>query len=180
MNKTKIEWTDFSWNPVTGCKTGCPFCYARKLSHRFGRSFEPEFHPERLNQPAKIKTPTVIFVCSMGELFGDWISDSWREQVFDVIRQNPQHTFQLLTKSPDNLYKANPWPVNAWAGASAINAPMAQRAIDGLSRTDAKVKFISAEPLQGDLDIQNFKVLDWMIIGAQTNPDRQPRKDSVS
>ena len=115
----------------------------------------------------------------MGELFGDWIPDSWREQVLDVIRQNPQHIFQLLTKSPQNLYKANPWPSNAWAGASAINAPMASRAIEGLARTDARVKFISAEPLQGDLGEQDYAILDWVIVGAQTNPDKQPEREWV-
>ena len=176
MNKTKIEWTELSWNPITGCNHGCQFCYARKLSHRFGRSFEPEFHPDRLNQPFQIKKPHMIFVCSMGELFGDWVPDSWRERVLDVIRQNPQHTFQLLTKSPENLYKFNPWPANAWAGASAINAPMAKRALDGLTKTYARIKFISAEPLLGDLGNQDFQSLSWIIIGAQTNPSKQPQQ----
>ena len=93
MQKTKIEWCDMTWNPVTGCKLGCPYCYAAKLARRFGKSFEPEFHSERLAQPAQIKKPQNIFVCSMADLFGEWVPDEWIKAVFDACAAAPQHRY---------------------------------------------------------------------------------------
>jgi len=175
MGLTKIEWTTYTWNPVTGCKHGCPFCYARRIAERiYPEGFEPTYRPERLTQPYHWP-PGRIFVCSMGELFGDWVPPAWQEAVFKVVRDCPQHQFLFLTKAPHNLKKMNPWPQNAWAGASAINQVMAERAIAGLRETDAPIRFLSCEPLLGPIDV-DLSGLSWLIIGAQTKPYNPPKK----
>ena len=84
MNRTKIEWCDYTWNPVTGCRTGCWYCYADRMATRFHRSFEPAFHPERLNEPLRVTTPAKIFVCSTADLFGPWVDPEWQRRVFQV------------------------------------------------------------------------------------------------
>ena len=200
MNKTKIEWCDYTWNPVTGCLNNCSYCYARKIAERFRGSkafpngFEPTFYPKRLREPYALQKPSKIFVCSMGELFGEWIVDRKGatplpehfapqlilEQVLGVAQSNPQHTFIFLTKCPQNLSRWNPWPDNAWVGVSATNADQFLEAICGLVMVKAKVRFISFEPLLEFIPVigvVNF--LDWLIIGAQTQPYRPPRLEWV-
>ena len=178
MNRTKIEWTDYTWNPVTGCLRGCKYCYARKISARYNRSFEPTFHEDRLQEPLKIKKPSRIFVCSMGELFASWAERAWQEAVIETVRQCPQHIFQFLTKSPENLKNLNPWPRNAWVGATATDQIQFDAAVAGLVEIDAVVKFISFEPLLSEIEVKLEKI-DWVIIGAQTNPNRQPQANWV-
>lgn len=169
MNRTKIEWTDFTWNPVTGCLHGCPYCYARAVSKRFGRSFAPQLHSNRLGAPAARKKPAIIFVGSMADLFGDWVDSVWIRAVLEVVRRCPQHTFQFLTKNPERLEEFNPWPKNTWVGATTATEEGYNRAARALPQVVAPVKFISAEPLL-------FKpkklhhCIDWLIIGAQTGP----------
>ena len=107
-----IGWCDYTWNPVTGCKFGCTFggasCYASGIARRFAggkafpNGFDPTFHPERLDEPGKVKTPARIFAVSMGDLFGSWVSAEWIATVLDACRRAPWHTFQLLTKAPEN------------------------------------------------------------------------------
>jgi len=100
MNKQgegKIEWCDLTWSPMSGCKRGCSYCYASKIYRRFGRSFDPQFHPERLRQPMKIKKPSKIFVCSAADLFGDWVPSQWITDVFEVMAYCKWHTFIVLT-----------------------------------------------------------------------------------
>ena len=86
MNKTKIEWTDYTWNSITGCEYNCFYCYARRIAMRFNGHFKPTFHPDRITQPHKLKKPSKIFVCSMVDLFGDWIPDLWIEAVLATIK----------------------------------------------------------------------------------------------
>lgn len=182
-----IGWTDATWNPYTGClstKEQCAardVCYARRVSERFGRSFEPAFHPKRLEQPYKLKKPLRIFVCSMGELFGPWVPWVWIERILQVVYDNPHHIFQFLTKFPRRYHAAyGSWPPNAWLGTT-INTHG-----DWLRRTQlanpylqASVKFVSAEPLLNYLGKGMLQSMDWVIIGAQTNPEVQPRKEWV-
>jgi len=167
MKKTKIEWTDFSWNPVTGCLNDCPYCYARAIYKRFQYSFEPAFHPDRLNQPFKI-TNKMIFVCSVAELFGDWIDKKWIARIFEVARECPENIFQFLTKNPKRLIEFSPYPDNCWIGCTATNQTMANNALAYLDKIKAKIRFISFEPLLSGIDVEFKDKLEWIIIGACT------------
>ena len=163
MNKSKIEWCDFTWNPVTGCYHNCEYCYARRIAHRFRNqdkeseetaewmkknrmvlesqskdpypcNFVPTFHKNRLNQPVKRKKPAKIFVSSMGDLFGDWVPDGWIENVIDIVWECPQHTFIFLTKNPAKYYDwTAEMPKNVWIGTSADNGADAHVGSSALS-----------------------------------------------
>ena len=175
-----INWTDATWNPVTGCNHVCSYCYARAMAHRLGRSFAPEFHPERLSEPLSRKSPTKIFVGSNADLFGDWVPAEWVRSVLAIVRRCPQHTFQFLTKAPENLVKYNPWPANCWVGASATDQAAMSRALFALQFVKAPVRFISCEPLLGPI-AADLMPLDWLIIGAQTGSrPQQPRPEWVA
>lgn len=167
MQNTKIEWTEMSWNPVTGCKHNCYFCYARDIMKRFKKSFNPEFHEDRINQPLKIKKPKMIFVCSMADLFGDWVPIEWIEKVKAIVEQTPHLTYQFLTKNPKR-YSEFVWPNNAWIGATAINQKMADNAINELKKAKAKIKFLSCEPLSDSIRLSGANTINWLIIGACT------------
>ena len=168
MNRTKIEWTDYSWNPITGCLYDCWYCYAKKLFTRFHRSFEPTFHPERLEEPAKLKKPSKIFCCSVSDLFAYWTKEEWREAVIGAIAKYPQHTFQLLTKQPQGIEFFRK-PDNIWCGVTVT----CQQDVDNnmirhlRKRTNAKVKFVSFEPLLGEIGC-DLRGIDWVIIGKLT------------
>lgn len=202
MNKTRIEWSDMTFNPVTGCLNSCQYCYARKIAERFGRSkeeaacleqivelempfrtdynegkiepypyrFMPTFHRYRLNEPQKIKKPQNIFVCSMADLFGDWVPEEWIEEVFKACEAAPQHNYLFLTKNPKRYCDmANlgtlPFNNNFWYGSTIT------------SKTDTRFGgrfedhcFLSIEPLTENLNagIGSFGSADWIIIGAET------------
>ncbi len=186
MQKTKIEWCDYTWNPVTGCKnTRCSsYCYARKIATRFEGSvsfpvgFEPTFWGMRLDDPKRIRKPSRIFVCSMGELFGPWVMSYDINQVLATVRACPQHTFIFLTKYPGRLREFNPWPENCWVGVSATDDDMAMDAYVHLCRVDAITRFVSFEPLLSEIDDFTIALLAqacrWFIVGAQTGPLRSP------
>lgn len=177
MNKTKIEWTDMSWNPVTGCKHGCEYCYARAISSRFKRSFEPEFHEKRIRQPLKEDKSKKIFVCSMADLFGSWVLSEWIERVLHICKLSKQHTFQLLTKNPVRLLDFD-IPVNCWVGCSATNQLQYDNASSVLSQFKKHVTFLSCEPLLEKVELDWLP--DWLIIGACSNPKpSQPDKKWV-
>jgi len=181
MNRTKstIGWCDLSWNPIVGCKHGCWYCYARKLTQRFKKifpnGFEPTFHPERLKEPWELKKPSKIFVCSIADLFAPWTPISWRLAVFNSIYDCPiKHTFQLLTKNPENIPKAGlPEPDNIWVGTTVTNENNDWKNIAEIKKVKAKVRFVSFEPLLGLLpsDIC-LDGLQWVIIGKLTGSKR--------
>lgn len=176
INRTKIEWTDYTWNPITGCKMGCDYCYARKMFKRFKRSFEPTFHPERLGDPLKLKKSSKIMVCSVADFFGKWNDSMWRVPIEEVIAKCPQHIFQILTKQYKEIY---PMPQNVWIGVTINYNLSAQEAVDYLkSGAGMNVKFISFEPLFDEITV-NLNGIDWIIIGAQTNPTKVPKKEWV-
>jgi protein gp37 len=177
MNKTKIEWADMTWNPVTGCLHGCPYCYARKTAENpfyrkaFPYKFEPHFYPKRLNEPEKMKKPQTIFVCSMADLFGEWVSDLWIELIFAEIQRAKQHTYIFLTKNPKRYLKipGTYFSKNLWFGATVTGMDDTQRICD-LQKLPFGNKFVSFEPLLeyiADLDLAYIRQV---FIGAQTNP----------
>lgn len=169
MNKTPIEWTDYTWNPITGCLRGCEYCYARKISHRFKRSFEPTLHEDRLEEPAKLKKPSKIFVCSMGDLFGAGVDRWWRQQVFFAMDAAPQHTYQILTKCPDGYSTVVVGKRgNVWLGATATDQASWDLACEHLSQLpDSVVRWISAEPMLSYIHPRGW-LPDWVVIGALT------------
>ena len=193
MNKSSIEWTDYTWNPVTGCKHGCPYCYARKIAERFRggdawpNGFDPMFHPERMDDPQKMKKPQTIFVCSMADLFGDWVPYEWQHRVFDACMDASRHTYIFLTKNPRGMEVA----LARWKDEHHLmideNAEAFERwwfgvsdgdriyegnydPIVALRRVPSKNLFISFEPLLIQYEAVNLHGIKQVIIGAQTNP----------
>ena len=168
MNRTKIEYCDYTWNPVTGCKHGCPYCYARRIGMRFQGHFNPTLHTSRLDQPMKCEEPSTIFVCSMADLFGEWVPKSWVDYVLDRANHCRQHAFLFLTKNPGR-YNEFDFSENCWLGTtidrseSAFNRSWTKRF--GANR------FLSVEPILEDvaeeLCLDGVSVV---IIGAQTGP----------
>jgi protein gp37 len=164
MNKTKIEWCTYTWNPIVGCKRGCPYCYARKIHQRFHPDIpfnEISNWDERLEQPLRVKKPSKIFVGSMSDI--EYWSPAQMKSVLDIIKQCPQHTFLFLTKNGRVYYRYN-FPVNCWLGQTVIKRE------DYVYQPEIKnIKFISFEPLlQEDIGKYYFKGADWFIIGGLT------------
>ncbi len=168
MNKTKIEWCDYTINPVKGlCPMACPYCYARRMYKRYHWDETIRFDVPSLTVPDK---PSRIFVGSTMELFGKWIPDDWLKTIFSMVACWPEHTFILLTKKPQNLVKWSPFPDNCWVGVSATNQIQFDQAIITLPRIKAKTLFISLEPFLSYIYTTTIamKRIDWLIIGQQT------------
>jgi len=165
MNRTKIEWCDYTINPVKGlCPMACSYCYARRMYKRFNWNPEIRFVKERLIMPS---VPSRFFVGSTMELFGDWVKDEWREEIFAMIKCHPQHTFIFLTKLAQNLPRE--FPPNCWVGVTALNDAQLLLAETQFEQIKASVKFLSLEPLRNQLDaIRYMKQPNWVIIGQQT------------
>lgn len=190
MNKTAIEWCDYTWNPVTGCLHGCPYCYARKIAERFKgskawpRGFEPMFHPDRLDAPRHLGRQyynpmpkgSTIFVCSMADLFGDWVPYEWQQRVFDACLRVPRHTYIFLTKNPAQYLKIPGDRIrkNFWFGATVDGYPNPNGylTIGTLRKLPEANLFVSFEPLLGDPGPLDLTGIKQVIIGAQTNPDQ--------
>lgn len=230
MRKTKIEWCDYTWNPVTGCHHGCDYCYARRISRRFctnehgkqglmspcagdcnacsimdgyeflgekirynhGKApypygFMPTFHSHRLDEPAKLKNPSSIFVCSMGDLFGEWVPDKWIKEVLTACATTPWHSYLFLTKNPDRYYQLDDRDSNIlpdvtvpdeefggwYLGASASAEEEAQKAYENMC-----ISWMSLEPLHGNFSEEFFFYQDsisdteprwnWLVVGTET------------
>lgn len=162
MNKTKIEWCDYTWNPVTGCLHGCKYCYAEKISKRFTGDFKPKFHEKRF-KPNKLEGKN-IFVCSMSDLFGDWVPKQWILDVLDYVSKDQKNNYFILTKNPKR-YKEFFFYNNCYVGFSAST----QADYDKRTKEAGKVDFVSFEPIQGEIDILTSGYnLDWAIIGAES------------
>ncbi len=183
---SKIEWTDATWNPVTGCtqiSPGCAHCYAKTFAERFrgvpGHPYEPGFdltlRPERLEQPLRWQKPRMIFVNSMSDLFHDGVSDDYIASVFRVMEEASHHVFQVLTKRSERVARlapALPWPGNVWMGVSVENQRWTSR-INDVRKVPAVVRFLSCEPLLGPLDL-NLDTIDWVIVGGESGPRARP------
>jgi protein gp37 len=190
LNKTKIEWTDYTWNPVVGCyhwKNLCAagrVCYARKMARRQRHKCEkcykfiPHIHEERLQDPYKLRKPAKVFVCSMGDLFGEWVPDEWIEKIIDIASHNSHLIFQFLTKNPAR-YREFQFPPNCWLGTTVNRQSDVYRIVDLVEGNERNIKFVSFEPLYGEIRIPDRKYVDWIIIGAQTNPHWLPKPEWV-
>ena len=193
--RSAIEWTEATWNPVTGCSKvspGCAHCYAETLSQRFGWTRRPwtpanaednvTLHPERLDQPLRWRQPRMIFVNSMSDLFHELVPLDFIWDVFDVMTAASHHVFQILTKRHERMAELASlidWPENVWMGVSIENRRWVERA-DYLRSVPAAVRFISAEPLLGPLDNLLLEDIDWLIVGGESGPRHRPiRKDWV-
>lgn len=181
VNKTRIEFGTHAWNPVDGClhdQSMCAVskdCWARAMAKRFKRGdFKPAFHPELLEQPFTLRHPDVarILVCFTGDLGGLWVPKEWQGAVVNVIRICSRPKFLLLTKNPSWYAEFNPWPKNAWVGASAWDYASTQRALFHLSHVRAKVKWLSLEPVLGRIGPGPipFSEVSWIVVGPQTGP----------
>lgn len=189
MQRTNIEWCTHVWNPIKGCLGGCEYCYAKKIATRFPKNFpkdfKPTFYPEELDAPYKLKKRdnVRIFADSISDFFGYGVDPKWQDSMLNVIRGNPDLTFIILTKQPQRIEKVYEFPKNLWLGVS-IDYPSNFDKIDifrANTQHHSGVKFISFEPLMG-LPKEPFtlKGIDWVIIGAQTNPTRCPENEWVS
>ncbi len=172
MNKTKIEWCDYTWNPVVGCKHKCSYCYAKRINDRFkyiSDWSEPQFFKDRLIHPSKIKKPSTIFVGSMCDLFGEWVPREWIHAILDIAKELPQHKFMFLTKNPVK-YAGFLYAENIWLGATVENKKFKSRIEDMQYIAKHKVAktFLSIEPILGDFNEVDFSGIDQIIVGAMT------------
>jgi protein gp37 len=184
--RSSIEWTEATWNPVTGCtkvSPGCAHCYAETFAERFrgvpGHPYEHGFdlqpRPERLQQPLDWPQPRLIFVNSMSDLFHEDIPVSFIRSVFNVMRKAHWHTFQVLTKRSQRMLELAPhlrWPDNVWMGVSVENQRWTHR-IDDLRKVPAKVRFLSCEPLLGPLRL-DLRGIHWVIVGGESGQRARP------
>jgi protein gp37 len=189
-DRSRIEWTQATWNPVTGCdkvSPGCAHCYAETFAerwrgvpgHPYEQGFDLRIWPERLEQPLRWKSLRVIFVNSMSDLFHEAIPNDYIARVFEVMERATQHQFQVLTKRHQRLAELAPelpWPENVWAGVSIENKRWVCRA-DALRAVPAVVRFISAEPLLGPLDGLNLDGIDWLIAGGESGYRHRPVRE---
>jgi protein gp37 len=188
MAESKIEWTEQTWNPATGCtkiSPGCKNCYAETMAARlkamgaagYVNGFVLALHPDRLHQPTKRKKPTIWFVNSMSDLFHEDIPDVFLDQVFDTIRATPQHTYQILTKRAYRLpeyFSSRQCPQNVWLGVSVEDRSYGVPRIDYLRKVDARVRFLSVEPLLEDIGALNLAGIHWVIVGGESGAKARP------
>lgn len=185
---SKIEWTEQTWNPVTGCtkiSPGCKYCYAETMAHRlhamgtrgYENGFKLSLLPERLTQPLVRKKPTKYFVNSMSDLFHEDVDDAFIDQVFDVIRQTPQHVYQILTKRAERMadyFASRQVPTNAWLGVSVEDREYGKPRIRQLKKVNAAVRFLSIEPLLEDLGKLPLAGIHWVIVGGESGQHARP------
>ena len=190
MATTSIEWTESTWNPVTGCtkiSSGCANCYAERMARRlkamgtpkYANGFKVTIHEDCLTEPYSWKKPKVIFVNSMSDMFHENIPLEFIKKVFNVMNNNPQHIFQVLTKRAELLLKYSTelnWASNIWMGVT-VEDFKAKRRIDYLRQTKAAVKFLSCEPLISDLGELNLEKINWVIVGGESGPKSRPIKE---
>jgi len=211
MNKTNISWTDYTFNPIIGCSRGCRYCYAcdlhtkrhkayingSNLPIQYSKSFDNiQFFPERLIQPFKVKKPSKIFICSMGDIFDKNVKQEWIDKIMAVIFLNPRHTFQILTKQPERMEKyingiekefkeriephlikktnrETNWPLsNLHIGVTVTNSSEWIRRVNILRDCNSYIKFVSMEPMLEDINMFPYlREIDWIILGGQTGKD---------
>ena len=184
---TAIEWTESTWNPVTGCtkiSAGCLNCYAERMARRLHLMGQPNYtngfrvtcHPHMLDMPLRMKKPQMIFVNSMSDMFHEEVPLEFIREVFDVMERASWHTFQVLTKRADRLAELAPqlnWPSNVWMGVTVESAAYLDR-IDSLRAVGAAVQFLSMEPLLSDIGELDLTGIHWVIVGGESGPGARP------
>lgn len=187
MSSTKIEWTDVSWNPVTGCtkvSLGCQNCYAEIMAKRlqamgvkkYEIGFSLTLHDQCVLEPLKWKKPCNVFVCSMSDLFHDKVPYTFIDLVMNTIKQTPQHQYQILTKRAERMHQyfsERKVPDNAWLGVTVEDVSSKYR-IDLLKKCNAKIRFLSCEPLLENLGSLNLEGIHWVIVGGESGPKARP------
>jgi protein gp37 len=187
---SRIEWTEQTWNPIVGCtkiSAGCKHCYAELMAKRlkamgtpgYEKGFALRLIPERLSDPIRRKKPTIYFVNSMSDLFHERVPATYIDQVFEVIAQTPQHSYQILTKRADRLasyFATRVAPDNVWLGVSVENRRHGVPRIDHLRDVPAKIRFLSVEPLLEDVGELNLEGIHWVIVGGESGPKARPMK----
>ncbi len=185
-----IEWTEATWNPLTGCtkiSPGCKHCYAERMAKRLQAMGQPNYadgfhlrtHPNALQLPLSWKRPRTIFVNSMSDLFHNDVPDAFIDEVFNVMHRAHWHRFQVLTKRSERLVTRNPflsWTSNIWMGVSVENGDYLSR-IDALRQIGAETKFLSLEPLLGPLPNLDLSGINWVIVGGESGPKARPMKE---
>jgi len=189
VSTSSIEWTESTWNPITGCtkvSPGCKYCYAERMARRlkamgqekYKNGFELTLHESVLEDPIRWKKPRTIFVNSMSDLFHEEVPLDFITKVFRIMKEAHWHTFQVLTKRAERLSELNShikWPSNVWMGVSVENSDYVNR-INYLRNTDAFVKFLSLEPLLGNLSNIDLSNINWVIVGGESGPGARPMK----
>ncbi len=188
---SKIEWTERTWNPVTGCSkqsAGCLHCYAETMSRRlcamgipkYKNGFKCTTHPECLSEPYKWKKSSTVFVCSMSDLFHEDVPFAFVDEIMRVIEETPVHVYQLLTKRAGRMkeyFESHPVPKNVWIGVTVENEEAKHR-IDLIRDIPAQVRFLSCEPLVGELGVLDLDGIGWIIAGGESGPSARPMKKS--
>lgn len=175
LTNSSLSVAPWTWDPVTGCKRGCPYCYAREIASRcYAEGFEPRFRPEQLDAPQNTPVPpgteardVCVFVCPMADLFGEWVPQEWIDAVLKAAGDAPQWEFLFLTKNPERLVELS-WPGNAWVGATIDRQDRVDATLRALSQVRAAIRWIACEPLQERLVItaEQFEELDWLVLGG--------------
>ena len=192
MAESAIEWTEHTWNPVTGCtkiSPGCKHCYAETMSRRltamgapgYENGFALTLHPERLHQPMKRKTATVYFVNSMSDLFHEDVPDQFIERILEVCTATPQHTYQVLTKRAERLqgfFRSRRCPTNVWLGVSVEDRKYGVPRIAHLRKVVAPVRFLSVEPLLEDIGKIDLRGIHWVIVGGESGAKARPMEQA--
>lgn len=189
MNKSLISWTGFTWNPMHGCSRvseGCRHCYAETLSRRYGWTKLPwtarnaeanvQLKSHKLRDPERVQAPSRVFVNSMSDLFHPLVPDNYIAQIFEVMARVDRHTYQVLTKRPERAAEwPGPWPANIWMGTSVEDQRAADLRIPHLQRCGAAVRFLSAEPLIGPMDLAGrLDGVHWVIVGGESGKGHRP------
>lgn len=190
MSQSRIEWTDSTWNPVTGCtkaSSGCQHCYAETMTRRlkamgvakYANGFKVTIHEESLSEPLKWRKPRNIFVCSMSDLFHKGVPFEFVDKVMSIIAQTPQHRYQILTKRAERMaeyFRTHQVPANVWLGVT-VDVAQSKIRIDSLRQIDgASIKFLSCEPLLEDLGVLDLNGVDWVIVGGESGNQARPMK----
>ncbi len=189
MRTTKIEWTDKTWNPITGCtkkSAGCAHCYAEVMARRlqamrqekYRNGFELTLHEDKLEEPLQWKKPHNIFVCSMSDIFHESVPFEFVDRIVNTIILTPQHRYQILTKRSERMakyFKTRNIPQNVWLGVT-VECTISKKRIDDLRGLGASVKFLSCEPLIEDLGELNLSGIDWIIVGGESGPLARPMR----